>query len=301
MRPGRRRLPGLLLALALAEALAGCGGAPRRAPGPAFRLQEDYSRAGGKAWARGDVRSAIAAQERALVAARSVEDDEGIALRILDLAALHRAAGEPAEAQGALAELLLEPPPLAYPGRWRAEGARLAGLIALDVGDAAAGVRWAARALELCRASRCPQQGAIVNLQARAAFIAGDPQEAVRLAKKALPLNRAAKDEEEAANSSRIVADAELGSGRHGHAARAYAAALALDKKLGLDAKILLDLVGLGRAAQAAGKADEALGYFERARAVARASGDEAGATRAEALIETGEGKGDRFISPPGK
>ncbi len=281
-----RRLPALLLALALAEALAaGCGGAPRR-PGPAFRLQDDFSRAGGKAWAKGDLRAAIAAQERALAAARSVEDDEGIALRILDPAALHRAAGEPAQALAALAELLAEPPPLAYPGQWRAEGARLAGLIALDGADTAAGISWAAQSLERCLASRCPQQGAIVNLQARAAFLAGDAPGAIRLAKKALPLNRAAKDREETANSSRIVADAELASGRCDAAARAYSAALALDKKLGRDTKILLDLLGLGKAAQAAGKPDEALGYFERARAVACASGDEAGAAQTGALIE---------------
>lgn len=181
--------------------------------------------------------------------------------------------------------MLVDVPPLTYPGRWRAEAARLAGLLALDGGDAAAGRRWAVRALELCRAAECPQQGAILNLQARAAFLAGDDREAARLAEKALPLNKEARDEEETANSSRIVADAALRSGRHEAAVRGYTAALALDKKLGLDAKILLDLVGLGRAARDGGRTFEARGYFERARAVARGAGDAAGAAEIDALI----------------
>jgi tetratricopeptide (TPR) repeat protein len=287
MKPGSLRSLAALLLLALAEGVAGCGGsAPRRPPAPAFRLQEEQARAGGKAWAKGDLRGAIAAQERALLAARSVEDEEGIALRVLDLAALHRGAGEPAAARAALDELLAEPPPLPYPGRLRAEAARLAGLLALDAGDVPGGARWAQRAVELCRAARCERRGAMVNLQARAAFLAGDPEGAIRLAQKALPLNRGAEDDVEHANSLRIVADAQLALGRSAAATDAYADALALDKKLGLGGKIYQDLVGLGRAAQGQGRGEEARGWFERARAAARAAGDEAGAAEADALLE---------------
>jgi tetratricopeptide (TPR) repeat protein len=276
-----------LLTLALAEAAAlGCAGSPRRAPAEALRRQEEGVRAAGRAHAKGDLRGAIAAQERALLAARTVEDEEGIALRILDLAALRRAAGEPREALAALDELLTEPPPLAYPARWRAVAARLAGLLALDDDDADAGRRWATRALELCRRAKCPDEGAILNLQARAAFLAGDYEGAARLAKKALPLNRVARDEAEQANSSRIAGDAQLGSGRHAAAARAYAAALALDKRLGLDGKVFLDLLGLGKAARGGGRTLEARGYLERARAVARAAGDKSGAEEADSLLE---------------
>ena len=286
MRPGYRRSLAALLLLALAVAAAGCGGAARRPPAPAFRLQEEQARAGGKAWAKGDLRAAIAAQERALLAARSVEDEEGIALRVLDLAALRRSAGEPAEARAALEELLAEPPPLPYPGRLRAEAARLAGLLALDAGDAAGGARWAQRAVELCDAARCSRRGAMVNLEARAAFLAGDREAAIRLARQALSLNRDEKDDVERANSSRIVADARLALGDAAAAADAYADALSLDKKLGLEGKIVLDLAGLGRAAQRQGRGDEARSWYERARAAARAAGDEAGAAEAEALLE---------------
>jgi tetratricopeptide (TPR) repeat protein len=286
--PGRRaRLAGLL-ALALAEAAAGgCGGAPPREPPAAYRLQQDHARAGARAFAKGDLRAAIAAHERALLAARSVEDATSIALRILDLAALHRAAGDPDEARAALAELLAEPPPLPYPGRWRAEAARVAGLIALDGGDAAAGARWAERSLALCRSARCPGEGAIVNLQARAAFLAGDGAAATTSANEAIALNRAAGNDAELANSSRIVADAALAGGRHAAASRAYEQALQLDKKLGLEPKIVLDLLGLGRAAQAAGRTNDARSFFERARAAARGAGDEQGAAEAAALIES--------------
>lgn len=243
-------------------------------------------RSGSRALAKGDLPAAIAAQERALLAARSIEDETGIALRILDLSALHRAAGDPLAARAALDELLAEPPPLAYPGRWRAEAALRAGLLALDAGDAAGGARWAERALALCDAAKCPRRGAIVNLQARAALLAGDPEGAIRRAGQARSLNRSAGDDAEAANSARIAADAEIAVGRHAEAARDYAAALGADKKLGLDAKIFADLVGLAAAARGQGKTGEARGYLERARAVAGAAGDEEGAARAAALLE---------------
>jgi len=162
----------------------------------------------------------------------------------------------------------------------------MSGLLALDAGDTAEAARSAARALELCRAARCPGAGAIVNLQARAAFLSGDLAGAITFAEKARSLNLAAKDEEELGNSSRIIADAEIGAGRHDAAARAYSTALALDKKLGLDAKILLDLLGLGTSARDEGRTRAALDYFERARAVARAAGDETGTTEIDALIE---------------
>jgi tetratricopeptide (TPR) repeat protein len=287
MRHGSLRSLAALLLLALAEGAAGCGGgSARHPPAPAFRAQEEQARAARKAWSKGDLQAAIAAQERALLAARSVEDVEGIALRVLDIAALRRAAGEPAEALAALEELLAEPPPLPYPGRLRAEAARLAGLLALDAGDAAAGAQRASRALELCRAVTCGNRGAIVNLQARAAFLGGDREGALRLAQEARSLNRDAQDDIEHANSLRIIADAQLTLGRGSAATAAYGDALALDKKLGLEGKIFLDLVGLGRAAQLQGKEADARGWFERAHAVAAAAGSEADAAEADALIK---------------
>ena len=155
------------------------------------------------------------------------------------------------------------------------------------LGDSGAGAQWAGRALGLCRASRCPRQGAIVNLQARAAFLAGDFPAAAALAGRALPLNRAAGDDPELANSSRIVADAALADGRHATASRSYEEALRVDKRLGLEPKILLDLLGLGRAARAAGRTGEARSFFERARAAALAAKDERGMSEAATLIES--------------
>jgi tetratricopeptide (TPR) repeat protein len=126
----------------------------------------------------------------------------------------------------------------------------------------------------------------MVNLQARTAFLAGDGEGAIRLAQEALSLNREERDDAERANSSRILADAQLALGNAAAAAEAYADAIALDKRLGLGDKLVLDLSGLGRAAQAQGRGEEARGWFERARAAARAAGDEAGAATAEALLE---------------
>ena len=86
--------------------------------------------------------------------------------------------------------------------------------------------RLAAQALALCRESACGNEGRIVNLQARIAFLAGDRAAALAAALEALALNREAKADEETANSLRIAADVHSVLGELAQAEEGYAAAL---------------------------------------------------------------------------
>jgi tetratricopeptide (TPR) repeat protein len=267
--------------------LAGCGGAPPRPRPAALEREAGLAHKGVKAWTRGDAAQALLYQEQALATARSVEDADGIALHLLEIAAIRRETGDPDGARAALGELLAAAPPLPCPPQRRVEALTLASLLALEGGDRPEARRRAAEALALCRAARCATEGRVLNLTARIDIQAGDWAAAGRGAEEALGLLRDAGDSEELANAHRLAASAALGSGRPADAAARYEQALAIDTRLAVSDKIRADLLGLAAAERSRGRTESAAAYLHRARAVARAAGDEAGATEAEALLES--------------
>jgi tetratricopeptide (TPR) repeat protein len=76
---------------------------------------------------------------------------------------------------------------------------------------------------------------------------AGQPQDAINYARRALTLNRSAGDKNEEANSLRLIADAAFKLEDFKTARLSYDDALRLDKDTGSATKIALDLMGLGR------------------------------------------------------
>jgi tetratricopeptide (TPR) repeat protein len=283
-----RRLAAAAGVLGVLASVAGCGGAPVYRSAPLEREQE-LNRKATAAYERGKYESALALSREALQISRAIEHADGIAANLLNLAAVQRALGERAQAAQAVDELLAAGP-IAFSPERRSAAAYLRALLELDAGAFPEAARLAAAARELCRTARCGSEGRIVNLQARAAFLGGDPARALTLAREALALNREAGADEETANALRTMADAALVSGGGAEAEAGYAAALALDKKLGLAAKIRLDLLRLGDAAAAAGRIDAARDYFRRALGVSRGAADEAGAAEAEARLRGLEG-----------
>ena len=97
----------------------------------------------------------------------------------------------------------------------------------------------------------------------------------------ALALNRAAKADEETANSLRIAADVRSAFGELAKAHEGYAEALVLDKRLGLATKIRLDLIRLGDVAVGQGRVEEARIYYRRALDASRGAADESGIAEA--------------------
>jgi tetratricopeptide (TPR) repeat protein len=248
---------------------AGCGSNP-----PALTEQQEtaiqFNQRGETAFRRGDYAQALQEYQGALSIHRSVENVAGIATELLNLSVVYRWLGDKAAAQATLDRILTERSP-AFSADQKAEAAyRKAGYY-LDDGNETEALSWLNKALEFCHG--CGTEGRLYNLMARMA-LAGQPQDAMNHARRALVLNRNAGDKNEAANSQRLIADAAFKLEDFKTAQQSYDDALRLDKDTGAAAKIALDLMGLGRSIARQGRRTEAVEYFQRAYSVSEGAGD---------------------------
>ncbi len=271
---------GLLGLLAAAGLLAGCGGSRQIQRSAPLEREIELNRKATTAFERGNYEQALAGYREALRISRAIEHVDGIAANLLDLAATYRVVGDGGKAAAAVDELLADGR-LAFSPARRSSAAYLRALLFTDGNVLTEASRLAAQALALCREAACGSEGRIVNLQARIAFLAGDRASALRLALEALRLNRSAKADEETANSLRIAADVRSLLGELAKAEEGYAEALTLDKRLGLAAKIHLDLIRLGDVAAGLNRGEDARAFYQRALDVSRGAADELGTTEA--------------------
>jgi len=289
--PGRRcfRAAALLGLVGAAGLLAGCGGARQIYRPAPLEKEIELNRKATTAFERGQYETALAGYREALRISRAIEHVDGIAVNLLDLAAVYRVMGDGENAALAADEILAEGK-LSFPAVQRSAAAYLRALLFADQNALADASRMAAQARTLCRESSCRSEGRIVNLQARIAFLAGDRTAALAAALEALALNREAKVDEETANSLRIAADVRSVLGELAKAQEGYAEALDLDKRLGLAAKIRLDLIRLGDVAAGQGRGNDARVYYRRALDASRGAADEPGiAEAAERIRGLGE------------
>ena len=259
----------LLFVLPVVLAMAACAGNP---PVPTEQQQTaiQFNQRGEAAFRRGDYAQALQEYQGALSIHRSVENMTGIATELLNLSVVYRRLGDKAAAQAALDQILTERSP-AFSADQKAEAAyRKAGYY-LDDGNEAEALSWLNKALEYCHG--CGAEGRLYNLMARMA-LAGQPQDAMNHARRALALNRNAGDKNEEANSLRLIADAAFKLEDFKTAQQSYDDALKLDKESGAVAKIALDLMGLGRCVARQGQRAEAVEYFQRAYSVSEGAGD---------------------------
>jgi len=279
----------LLGLVGAAGLLAGCGGARHAARSAPLEREIELNRRATAAFERGQHEKALAGYQEALQISRAIEHVDGIAANLLDLAAVYRVMGDGGQAARALDEILAAGP-LSFSPAQRSTASYLRALLFTDQNARADASRLAAQARALCRESACGSEGRIVNLQARIAFLAGDRAAALAAALEALALNRAAKADEETANSLRIAADVRSVFGELAKAREGYEEALVLDKRLGLVAKIRLDLIRLGDVAAGPGRYEDARGYYQRALDASRGAADEPGlAEAAERIRGLGE------------
>ncbi|WP_372521978.1 tetratricopeptide repeat protein [Sulfuricaulis sp.] len=259
----------IIFFLMLVVLTAGCGSNP-----PALTEQQEtaiqFNQRGETAFRRGDYAQALQEYQGALSIHRSVENVAGIATELLNLSVVYRWLGDKAAAQATLDRILTERSP-AFSADQKAEAAyRKAGYY-LDDGNETEALSWLNKALEFCHG--CGTEGRLYNLMARMA-LAGQPQDAMNHARRALVLNRNAGDKNEAANSQRLIADAAFKLEDFKTAQQSYDDALRLDKDTGAAAKIALDLMGLGRSIARQGRRTEAVEYFQRAYSVSEGAGD---------------------------
>ncbi len=246
--------------------IAGCGGAAPSRPSETQEAALAWNQRGQAAFMRGDYAQALTNYKEALALNRSVEDVEGIARELVNLATVHRRLGERDKANAALDEILA-PGGIPFTAAQRAEATYQLALYAVEDGDAARARTLGEQAAVLC--TGCVTEGAIGNFLAGLKLVAGDVAGAREQARRALEHNRRLGDKAEEANSQRLQADAALRLKDFAVATAGYREALTLDKALGQPHKIAADLLGLGEAALAQGRNREAADYFQRARAVA--------------------------------
>jgi tetratricopeptide (TPR) repeat protein len=269
----------------LAVLLAGCAG--RSEPQvvlPAKRLQaiEANNRASALAQ-RGDYAAAADEFRRALEIERSTENEDGIAANLINLSIVYQRLGERAAARAAVAEIL-DDATLRFPPGRVAEAALRNAILLVDERQFDAAAKAIERARAACPGS-CALAGKIDNVAAQLALLQGQHEAARTAASRALGANRSRADREEIANSLRLLGAVALESGRPAEVEPLAREALELDKQLAVPAKIFRDLVLLGRAAKAAGRAEEAARYFGRALVVARAAGDRNATAEVQSLL----------------
>ena len=232
------------------------------------------------ALARGDTRGAQDQFQGALDRGRAIEDQDTVAIGLLNLAAVLHRSGDLAAARARLNELLGHQPPFAPEFAGRAE-ARLA-LIALQAKRLEESARHAQNAEALCAAS-CPWRIALGNIQAGIALRNGDLAGAEARALATRTAAASANDIREEANSLRILGEIAGERAQGAQARAALLAALELDRKSAIPERIALDLLALSRL-------ELALGERKAARDYARRAADVAEAAHLEALLAAARG-----------
>jgi tetratricopeptide (TPR) repeat protein len=268
--------------------LPGCSGP---APPPLPRAKESalsWNRRGLAAEARGDADGAIIAFREALKTHRSVEDGDGAAAALVNLARVHRLKEEPGAARERIDEALLLVPPDSplFP-----EAAFEKAKVSLAAGDLPAARDWARKA---ALAATGPSRGRFLNLLARVDFLRGAAGEARSGAEAALAANRSAGARAEEANSLRLLGDLSSAGGDRKGAERLYLEALAIDKEIAESRKIAADLMALGAAAAAGGETERALAFYGRAAEVSRNGDDPKGVDAARREMERLKGAPSR-------
>ncbi len=254
-------------AAALVLALAGCSSVPT--PDATQRSVAGFAQGGAKALARGDTVQARAQYERAMAAAQSVENFELAGAMLLNLALVDARAGDLPAAHARVDRVLASE----HYGRTLQAGAAVRkALLLADAADLDATTRAADRAEVLCGVP-CPHEAVLADLRAHVALERGDAAGAMAFAQRAAKAAEGNGQQAELANALRLQGRAQSRLGQAEPAAASFAAALAIDRRLGLPERIALDLVEAADHEHRRAQWAPARDFYERAVTVYRASG----------------------------
>jgi tetratricopeptide (TPR) repeat protein len=274
------------LSVVLLLLAGGCAGGKKGASiSTAHENAAEMNSKAAEAFEMGRYGRALKYYHEALRLSRSVEDRDGTAANIINLAAVYRTLGEKEKARESLDEVIFADHVDYPPGR-KSEAAFINALIYIEEGDYKKAGEWAGESLEYCERAGCKKKGGIFSLRARITYLSGDYAGSIDIASKALSMNRRSGNMEETANSLRTIAAARSALGQLEEAGALYEKVLSIDKRLGLSDKIALDLLGLGDVFSERGESEEALRYYMRALDVSRGGNDPAGVSEAVEKIE---------------
>lgn len=252
---------------------------------PVHRRALQNNSSAGKAFAEGNHPAALAMYGKSLRESRSIEDVDGIATSLINLAATYRAMEEVEMGHEKLNHILESTDVVFLPAHL-AEAAYVAALLYLDSHSADRAALAVERALNHCREGGCGSEGKLYNLKARISLLNSNFQDGLSLAEKGLGYNRKYEDLNESANSLRLMGNAMKALKKHEKSRSYYLEALDIDRKLGLSSKIFHDLMGIGDTYFKTDRYEKALSFYRRALSVnENGSGSEEGRRRAGEMI----------------
>ncbi|MDD2700564.1 MAG: hypothetical protein PHH36_04930 [Sideroxydans sp.] len=192
----------------------------------------------------------------------AVENIQGIAIDMLNLASVNQKLGRLQEAHAYL-DALLQDEAVQYGSAYLAAAATQKALLLLQQGESSDVRSWLDKAEGWC-VSECRLKRAIDNARAALALHEKDYDGALHWAERAASASRG-DDPLEHANAMRYMSEARLARSEFDLALRLASDTLALDKTLGLPEKIKQDLLLSARAYEGQGNAVQAKHFRERA------------------------------------
>ena len=264
--------------------LTGCGSTPVTLSDMHLKAI-DINQNGEKAFKRGDYKTSLKLYSDALRTNRSIENIDGIAINLMNLATVHRKLGERDNALQCVDEIL-NSSSLSFTQHRLSEASYLKAILYLDNGQMDTSLEWSDKALSFCQQTKCGTEGRIYNLKAKISLLKQELDNALLYGAKGLDFNKSFEDNQEIANSIRLMAEAKTAKKEYLDARKLYEEAMQIDKALGLTNKIAFDLVGIGQVFLHEGKKEEALRYFKRALSISESSGDAKGIADVKNIIE---------------
>jgi tetratricopeptide (TPR) repeat protein len=219
-----------------------------------------------RAFQRGEYQVAVTFYENALQLDVAIENVNGIAINLLNLAKVSQVQGNSAQAQRYL-DSLLQDKALHYLPVHLAAAAVQKSLLLLQADDANGASQWVEKAAAWCAAD-CTQGGVIDNARASIFLHENDADKAIYWSERAASENKGVS-QLEYANSRRLAASARLMKNETDAALVLLDETLAIDKSLGLPEKIRWDLLLLAQAHEKSGQMELATQFRERAARIA--------------------------------
>jgi len=265
MKIVRSNLPKVITVLCGLLLLSACGHV-EEARSVRQEQATDFNLHAQRAFQRGEYQVAAALYENALQIDVAIENVDGIAINILNLARVNQVLGKPALAQRYLDSLLGDKALHFLPAHLAAAAVQRS-LLRLQENDVAGATEWADKAAVYC-VSDCKLSGVIDNARASIALRANEADKALYWSERAGSENKNASPIEYA-NSLRLSASARLLKLEPDAALRLAEEAMVIDKSLGLPDKIRQDLLLSAQAHDKLGHVELAAQCRDRAARIA--------------------------------
>jgi len=257
--------------------LIGCGGAQTQTLSAVNLRAIEYNQNAAKAMEKGDYEKALAYYMEALRVNRSIENTEGIAVNLINMAVLYQKKGktsllgESPKATNAheFIDIAFSMPDIS--NEIKSDAAYEKARIYLKEKNTAKAKEWVDKSLSL---NKGLNEGSRWNLVGRIALAEGKHEEALTTANTALKLNMENKQRAEESNSLRLMAEINAQKGLYSESRELYKKSLEIDKELGDSKKIAMTLRGIGMLSLKQGHFQDAVIFYMRAYDVSSNVGD---------------------------